>query len=319
LTDKLLRASDVVLKDCMAVKPGETVLIIVDAPKKAIGEALFLRAKEIPAEAMLLEMLPRENHGVEPPQAVAEAMKAADVVIIPTSKSLSHTYARREANDRGARIATMPDITVEMMERTLASGYTEIAGRVLHYANLLSQADQVQITTPAGTDLSFSMAGRPGHADTGLVHSPGDFSNLPAGEAFGAPVEGTASGRLVVDGSMASIGRITSPIVMEVEDGYVVSVNGEAEAEKLEAILARYGRDARNIAELGIGLNDFAQLTGNALEDEKVLGTVHVALGDNSTFGGTVSVPSHLDGILLKPTLTIDGTVIIEEGRLMPN
>lgn len=316
MRDKLRRAAKVVLQDCMAVKPGETVLIIVDAPKKEIGEVLFSQAQQMQGEALLLEMLPRENHGVEPPRAVAEAMKIADVIVVPTSKSLSHTNARREANESGARIATMPDITVEMMERTLASGYGEIAGRCIYYANLLSGANQVEIMTPAGTDLSFSLEGRPGHADTGLVHSPGDFSNLPAGEAFVAPVEGTAKGKLVVDGSMAGIGRINSPIEMEVEDGYVTSITGGVEAENLEAILDKYGYEARNIAELGIGLNDLAQLTGSPLEDEKMLGTVHIALGDNSTFGGTVSVPSHLDGILLQPTVTIDGKIVIEDGQL---
>jgi len=316
--EKLRQAAKVVLRECMAVKPGETVLIIVDAPKKEIGEVLFAEASLMGAETLLTEILPRENHGVEPPKAVAEAMKYTDVIIIPTSKSLSHTNARREANDRGARIATMPDITVDMMVRTLSAGYSEIANRCIYYADLLSKAEQVHLTTPAGTDLSFSVKGRAGHADTGLVHSPGDFSNLPAGEAFCAPVEGTANGKLVVDGTMAGIGRITSPIEMEVEEGFVTSITGGPQAEELESIITKYGRDARNIAELGIGLNDLARIIGYPLEDEKVLGTVHVAIGDNSTFGGTVSVPSHLDGILLKPTLRLDGRVVIDNGNLVP-
>lgn len=315
--EKLQQAAGVVLRDCMAVKPGETVLIIVDAPKREIGRVLYDQAEEMGAEALLMEMLPRENHGVEPPQAVAEAMKVADVIIIPTSKSLSHTDARRNANERGARIATMPDITAEMMARTLASGYSEIAGRCLHYADVLSQGQEVHLVTPAGTDLSFSIKDRKAFPDTGLVHSPGDFSNLPAGEAYIAPVEGTAKGKLVVDGTMTGAGRLNSPIVMEVKEGFVTAVTGGQEAEQLETIISRYGREGRNIAELGIGLNDQARITGHPLEDEKVLGTVHVALGDNSTFGGTVSVPSHLDGILLQPTLTVDGREVIKAGKLV--
>ena len=315
--DKLRLAAGVVLKDCMAVKEGERVLIIIDGPKREIGEVLFEQASKLQAEALLMEMLPRDNHGVEPPEAVAEAMKHADVIVIPTSKSLSHTCARREANERGARIATMPDITVEMMGRTLSAGYSQIAQRCLHYAGLLTEADEVKISTPAGTDLAFSLKGRKGLADTGLVHAPGEFSNLPAGEAYAAPLEGTANGKLVVDGSMAGIGKLKDPITMTVKDGFVTQVTGGPDGEKLEAIMDRYGREARNIAELGIGLNELAQLTGSPLEDEKVLGTVHVGIGDNSNFGGTVSVPSHLDGILLSPTLTVDGRVLIDNGKLV--
>ena len=315
--EKLQQAARVVLEDCMGVKKGESVLIIVDTPKKEIGDVLFEQASKMQAEPLLLEMLPRENHGVEPPEAVARAMKHADVIIIPTSKSLSHTNARREANEKGARIATMPDITVEMMSRTLSGSYVDIADRCRRYADMITAAEEAHITTPAGTDLHLKLTGRMGLADTGLVHSPGAFSNLPAGEAYIAPLEGTASGRLVVDGSMAGIGRVETPIVMTVEQGFVTEVTGGPDAVKLKELLEKYGHDARNIAELGIGLNERAQLSGSPLEDEKVLGTVHIGIGDNSTFGGKVSVPSHLDGIMLKPTLTLDGKIVIEGGRLI--
>lgn len=315
--ENLRQAARVVLEECMGVKQGETVLIIVDGPKREIGQVLYTQASEMQAEALLMEMLPRENHGMEPPEAVGEAMKYANVILIPTSKSLSHTCARRQANERGARIATMPDITVEIMARTLSAGYSEIAETCLRYARMLTDGENAHISTPAGTDLSLSLKGRSGLADTGMVRSPGEFSNLPAGEAYVAPLEGTAWGKLVVDGSMAGIGKVNSPITMEVKEGFVVSVSGGPEAEKLEGIMDKYGREARNIAELGIGLNPLAQLTGSPLEDEKVLGTVHIGMGDNSNFGGTVSVSSHLDGIFLKPTLTVDGTVIIHNGRLV--
>ncbi|HHX95056.1 MAG TPA: aminopeptidase [Clostridia bacterium] len=315
--EKLQQAARVVLEDCMGVKQGETVLIIVDTLKKEIGDVLFEQASKMQAEPLLLEMLPRENHGVEPPEAVARAMKHADVIIIPTSKSLSHTNARREANEKGARIATMPDITVEMMSRTLSGSYADIADRCCRFADMITAAEEAHITTPAGTDLHLKLTGRKGLPDTGLVHSPGEFSNLPAGEAYIAPLEGTASGRLVVDGSMAGIGRLETPIVMTVEKGFVTEITGGSDAVKLNELMDRYGHDARNIAELGIGLNERAQLSGSPLEDEKVLGTVHIGIGDNSTFGGKVSVPSHLDGIMLKPTLTLDGKTVIEGGRLL--
>jgi len=82
-------------------------------------------------------------------------------------------------------------------------------------------------------------------------------------------------------------------------------------------ILNKYGKKAKNIAEFGIGTNDQAIITGFTLEDEKVMGTVHIAVGDNSSFGGKVEVNSHLDGIINKPILFIDGEKIIYSGKLL--
>jgi leucyl aminopeptidase (aminopeptidase T) len=128
-------------------------------------------------------------------------------------------------------------------------------------------------------------------------------------------VEGTARGTLVIDGAISGIGVLDEPLMMEVEHGVVVSTSGK-NSKALEEIFAKYGPKARNIAELGIGTNPKAKLTGVVLEDEKVLGTIHIALGNNSNFGGTVQVASHLDGMVTKPTVVIDEKVILEEGVL---
>lgn len=313
----LAQAARVVLAGCLGVKAREKVLVVVDEPLRSIGEALYAQARELETEAVLLEMLPRRSNGEEPPAMVAQAMLVADAVVLATSKSLSHTKARKEANNRGARVASMPGITEEAMARTLQGVDEGLKARARRYAELLTEAGEVRLTTPAGTDLTFSIAGRPATADGGDLSAPGAFGNLPAGEAFVAPVEGTAQGLLVIDGSMAGIGLVSEPIRLEVEKGLAVRITGGPEAAKLEELIAPFGEKARNIAELGIGLNEFARITGLVLEDEKALGTVHIALGDNSTFGGVVEVPSHLDGVLLEPTLWLDGRKIIEAGKLL--
>jgi|LSQX01.3.fsa_nt_gb leucyl aminopeptidase (aminopeptidase T) len=313
----LTKSARTVLVDCLGAKKAENVLIVVDEPLRDIGQALLIQGRELETEAVLLEMLPRQSNGEEPPPMVAKAMLEAQVIILATSKSLSHTRARKEANRRGARVASMPGLTAPVMARTLSGGYGELEARCRKYARFLTEAAQVRLTTPAGTDLTFSLQGREAFADSGMLQAPGSFGNLPAGEAFIAPLEGTAAGTLVVDGSMAGIGLIQSPIVMKVEKGLVVEIEGGQEADRLKELVDRFGPAARNIAELGIGLNDQAVLSGIVLEDEKVLGTVHVALGDNSTIGGTVEVPSHLDGVLLQPSLWLDGRKILEKGNLL--
>ncbi|MBZ4688516.1 MAG: aminopeptidase [Clostridia bacterium] len=304
------------LKNCMAVKEGEEVVVVVDSPLKKIGENFLEAAKELKSEAVLVEFMPRENNGEEPPPAVAGAMKNGDVLMLITSRSLSHTKARHAACKAGARVASMPMVTEDMIKRTLALDYAEMKETCDRYADFLTGANEVHLTTPAGTDLTFSIAGREGQSDSGILHNKGDFGNLPAGEAFIAPVEGSAKGTIVIDGSMAGVGLVDEPIKIKVKNGLAIEITGGESAKKLSAIVEKYGEKARNIAELGIGVNPQAKLTGFTLEDEKIAGSCHIALGDNSTFGGNVSVDSHLDGVILKPTLVIDGKKLIDSGKL---
>lgn len=315
MTSPLEKSANIAIRQCLDVKPQETVLVIADEPTRDVGRALWGKAVEVGAEALYLEMTPRKNDGVEPPPAVAAAMLQADVILGATACSITHTRARQAATARGARIATLPGITEDIMQRALNADYHVIAKRSEKLAQILTAGKTVRITTPAGTDLTLSIAGRLGNADTGIIHAAGGVSNLPAGEAYIAPVEGTASGVIVIDGALAGIGVLETAVKLTVEQGYVTEIVGGAETAKLEAMLADYGQQARNIAELGIGTNDRAILSGRVIEDEKVMGTVHLALGNNVNFGGNTQVPLHLDGILLNPTLTIDGQVIIRHGK----
>jgi len=316
--DSIKEAAMNTMAGCMAVKKGESVLVICDEPERKIGAALWEAAKGLGAEAMLLEIIPRSGNGEEPPASVAVFMKTVDVLLCPTSKSLTHTDARRAACKAGARAATLPGITEDCMIRCLSADYNKIAELSKRVATVLSAGTRARVTSPAGTNVSFSIEGRSAHADTGLVHQPGDISNLPAGEAYLAPVEGTANGTVVFEAAVAGLGKLGSEkIHIKIEDGYAAEITGGKQASRLESILEPHGKDAYNLAELGVGTNDKAQITGLILEDEKILGTVHLALGDNKSMGGSIGVPSHIDGLILEPTVWIDDKLIMEEGRLL--
>ncbi len=308
-------AATIAVMGCMGAKPGESMLIIVDEGTRRIGSALFDAGRSAGLEAMLVEMLPRTRNGEEPPRGIAEIMKHVDIVLAPTSKSLSHTVAREEASRAGVRCATLPGITDDCMARCLAADYAAVAARSRKYADILTRGSNVRITNADGTDLLLVIEGRRGEPDTGILHERGAFGNLPAGEAYIAPLEGKASGVFVADGAMAGREYVGDKICIEVEGGYAVAIEGGEAAKALETIIAPLGMAARNIAELGIGTNEMAVLTGSVLEDEKVMGTIHIAIGDNSHMGGVVSVPSHLDGIVLAPTVVVDGVTIMESGK----
>ena len=311
----LMRGARIAVETCMAVKSDEEVLVVTDTGKTRIAEALAYASRAVGAEVSTIVMLPRERSGVEPPEAVAKAMLGADVVFIPTTHSLSHTEARRRASKAGARIASMPGITEDMMSTgAMTADYERVAALTEAVARALEGGQEVHITTPSGTDLRMSIEGRGVLRDTGLYHKPGDFGNLPAGEACLAPVEGTTEGVLVID-RMGS--TVVQPLKVKVENGRAVDFEGP-DAQKLLDRLRSADENAFNIAELGIGTNPKARFRGVVLEDEKILGTVHIAFGDNRSFpGGRVASSIHVDGILFKPTLVVDGRKIMEDGRLL--
>jgi aminopeptidase len=173
------------------------------------------------------------------------------------------------------------------------------------------------VTAPAGTDVTLPIEGREAHASSGLFREKGLWGNLPTGEAYLAPVEGVSNGIVVVDGSMASVGMVDQPIRITVKDGYATDIVGGASARRLVELLEPHGKDARTVAEFGVGTNDRAILTGVILEDEKVMGTIHIAFGDNKSMGGSVRVASHLDGLIKQPTVWFDARKVMEGGRLL--
>ena len=269
-------------------------------------------ARALGAEALLLEMSERAGHGAEPPDAVAAALAASDAFVAPTTKSLSHTEARRAASARGVRGASMPGVTVDMLVRTMSCDFAALRRRARALAEILTEGREVRVTSVEGTDLRLLIEGRRGVADDGDISAPGAFGNLPAGEAFVAPIEGSTSGRVTFDGATPALGE---PLAVTIEDGYARAWEGRA-GERFAEMASPHGPQAFAVAELGIGTNDAARLSGVLLEDEKVLGTIHVAFGDNHSFGGSLRVDWHHDFVVLRPHVTVDGRVILSSGRL---
>jgi leucyl aminopeptidase (aminopeptidase T) len=305
-------AVETVINRCLAIKPGEETLVIADSGTRAIGEALRDGAAAVGSDAVLTIMEPREVHGDEPPRSVAAALAACDVYIAPTSKSLSHTVARKRASEAGARGATMPGVTEDMLARVMAVDFDAMAARSNALARLMTEATTAHLSCPRGSDCTLDLTGRQGIPDDGVLTEPGAFGNLPCGEGFIAPLGG--EGQIVVAGTLAALGIAADPIALSVEGGRLVAADGGRGPELL-ALLRAAGELGTNLAELGVGTNDRAKLTGSVLEDEKILGTVHVAFGASAGIGGTVSVPIHLDVVVLDPTLDVDGRRVIDRGR----
>ena len=303
------------IRDCLDLSPSEEMLVICNPATEELGALLRIHAQGEGGEATLAVISERESHAAEPPRAVAAAMLSVDIVVAPTIQSLSHTEARRAATEAGVRIASMPGVTDEMLARVMDADLRQLRKRGASIGRALGAAAEARITCPNGSDLRLGLEERTAIVDAGALNMRGAFGNIPCGEAFIAPVEGTAEGTLAIDGSIAAIGKLDEPVELTVRGGHLVNASG-AEGERLMALLTEHGPDGTNLAELGIGTNESAVLTGNLLEDEKILGTAHVAFGASAAIGGTVQVPVHLDCVLLQPTVEVDGAPIVEAGEL---
>jgi leucyl aminopeptidase (aminopeptidase T) len=308
MTDTLRAPAETAVRKCMRLQAGESCLIVTDDKRKAIGEALYEVAAERTDDALLMQYPPGDQHGEEPPQQVAAAMRTHDVVLAPTTKSLSHTKARSEANAAGARVATLPGITEAVFVTGLDANYSDIKKHCQRIHSAVSGAEHVRVQTDRGTDIVFRPGDREWRQDTGIVHEAGEMSNLPAGEVFLSPE--TADGTFVVDGTMMPHGLLDDgqTLDFEVEDGQVVEIGDDAVREEIEAAAESVGDAASNLAELGIGTNvGVTDLVGSVLLDEKAAGTVHIAIGDDHAIGGDVEAPIHLDGVLRDPTVYVEG------------
>ena len=303
------------LLDCMALKKSETVLVVTDDDTIDVGLALYQAAQMYGRSAQLITMRPAKVNGEEPPAPIAQLMSLYDVVLCPTKMSLTHTDARRDACKTGTRIATLPGISKDVFLRTLQADYNKIAERTIKMKKLLDKASIAHITTQLGTDLKLPIQQFSAIASTGLILEKGKGGNLPSGEAFMAPDEGKTSGQLVVDASIAGTGKLQNPIIIDIENGSAIKFRGGQEADQFEKMLGEYGAPAFNVAELGVGSNEAAIITGNILEDEKVFGTIHIAFGNNIGMGGTNNVSIHCDGVVTKPDMWLDEKQIIKNGK----
>jgi leucyl aminopeptidase (aminopeptidase T) len=302
--------AETIVNQCLKIQKDDEVLVLNDGNDQDLIDSLLEVLEEKGSEYELLVYEELENHGEEPPAEVAERMKEVDVVIAPTKKSLSHTNARTEACENGTRVTTLPGITKEIWNTSLQADYQRVAEISEKVYSMLEDTDEVRITTPSGTDLRFSIDIEHFHTDTGLIHNPGEFGNLPAGEADGGITD--AEGTLVTDHfPFAEEGT-----EIEIQDNRAVAVKEENESELSEAFENIEG--ARTVAEFGFGTNPEATLIGNILQDEKVLGTVHIAFGDNTSYiQEEKSNPCniHWDTICDSPTVYFDDRKVLDNGE----
>lgn len=309
----LERAARTAIEQCLNVTEDDHLAVVTDHARTEVGDACYRVGREVAGAVTRVTYPPGDNHSEEPPEVVARALCDADAFLAPTTKSITHTEARTAAMAAESRGATLPGITPAVFAAGMDSDYTRVEENSNAVYDSLSGADEIRVTTPSGTDITFDTGERSWHPETGLARLPGSFTNLPAGEVYISPA--SAEGVVVVDGTFRPHGRLDAghTVRLEVSDGRVTDIDDEAVAEMLAEAAA--GADdpesVYNVAELGIGTNPgMDDLHGHVLIDEKMLGTVHIAVGHDASIGGDVTAPIHEDSIVTDPTIYADGAEV---------
>jgi leucyl aminopeptidase (aminopeptidase T) len=321
---ELIRSVRLITDVCIDVRPGETVLCIAD--REEYREILALVAAECRArgaEVAVVLIEPRKHHHHEPPEPIALAMEKADVVIPMTYGGLVHTEARKRAIAAGAKYALMSDMTKEylMAFDLTREDLLKVRSQTEELVQRLTGADSAHLTTQAGTDIVMSLKGRKG---VGLVPfgAKGTFFGVPGyAEAACPPVEDSAEGIVVIDGTMIGTEELEAlveePFEIRFKKGQIENISGGKDARKLENLLRTLEEQARTFSELGINSNFMIpkKLWGSRM-DMAVGGHVHIALGRNDHIGGASKADSHLDLLVTYATLRLDADLILQDGIL---
>ena len=314
-----MKGARILVDNCGVVGIGEKVVIATDTDKLQIADIIAKACIERGAEPITLSMIPRKNHGEEPPIPFAATLREADVVFAVTSFSLFHTNARSEACKKGVRWVNLPDFSMQMLrEGGLFVDFHKQRVKAEKIGQILSSGSSVRVITDKGTNIQFSIAGRDAIVESGISDKPGMVNSPPDIECSIAPLEGTAKGKILIDGSIVlpGLGPLKENVILRILGGSVTEIEGSEEAILFKKILkSAQEKEVYNIGEFGIGLNPKCKICGSMLEDEGVYGTIHFGIGDNHTMGGYVEASMHTDVVVKNPTVFIDEKMVIKSGK----
>ena len=324
-SEAMLSTARSVIRTCLQVRREEDVLVITDPDTADVGQALYQEASRVTDRILLVMMPPTQKTGKDPPLPVSDIMRKNRVIIIATKDSMTHTRARAAATREGARIVSMPGIgSIAFESGGMTADYNALQREISGMGSVFRRKRRVSVKSEAGTDVEFVTGDRWILEDTGICNRPGQIANLPAGKVFVLPKEGSMNGTIVIDGSWE--GRVLEEtLTFKVEDGAVVDVSGGEIADEIVSVfdVARLGlRSSKRdqlwtVAEFGFGMNPKAtELVGNKVEDLVVRGSSYFGFGDNTHIGGTARVGIHLRGSLIDPEVSLEGSVIVSDGKI---
>ena len=312
---------DGLLDQCLGVRHGEQVVLLTDGGTDDGVVSRLLEAVAARDGIPLVARMPAPHlPGAEPPGAVAAMMLEAGAVIELTSLFIGSSLARRNATGRGVRYLAMPGVRVETFRPggPLDVDFERLRADAERVGRAWGSAREFRLTSRGGTDLRGSVEGRPGRVLHGMAREPGAYMAPPDIESGTAPVEGTASGTVVIDGDLLFMGPgpLADAVALHIEDGRMVGIEG-AERARLTSMLERCADERMaNLAEVSVAFNPAGTICSVPMETESARGTAHIALGNSIAYGGEVNAVAHLDCVMRDATLELDGRAVMIEGAV---
>ncbi len=348
---KLNHAAEVAMTEVLDLKKGEEVLIVTNFEGDVfqIAKELYEVTRKLGGKPVMVVQPMKTIYDFAERAQLAAMRSEPDICLALTAgkqgkdpygqnigyvgkdgKKHDHIYRLLMDGNKSMRGFWSPSVTVDMFERCVPIDYQAMRSNSAKLVSAFDGKKRVQVKAPAGTDITFSIEGRTAKADDGDFRTGGKGGNLPCGEAYISPAVGSAHGTIVFDGTVDLVPKAAipkTPVKVVYTDGYVSKVSGGKEAkdllkviEKGEQMARERGlkaeeKNARHLGELGVGINYAAKMTANMLEDEKVGGTVHFAIGMN--YDNDANALIHQDCLVKRPSMWIDDKQIMKDGKLL--
>ncbi len=314
---KLKRAINTLLKDYLSLNDEESILIISDNKKQELSLLIFELAKKITGDVYYLE-LGNTSDKEHLPNIILEAAKAVDTIMVVADIPMYQSRMLREISSLGIRVAILPQISEDGLSRSMQAEIDEIVKHAQLFETKLKSTSIIRIESKNGTDISLPIKNRDVFTDTGILTKIGETGIVPSSKVFVSPWDEKSNGVVVFDGYIDQIGLLKNAVTVQIEDGIATKITGEGDEAKLLAkILNKYGEEARNLAEFGLGINPKAIVSNDFIESESALGTCFIAFGNNQRLGGNVDLPLRLSCIIEKPSVLLDDENYITNGKLM--
>ncbi|ATW28556.1 hypothetical protein DCMF_11685 [Candidatus Formimonas warabiya] len=319
---ELAKGAMTLVKDIMLVKPGENVAVTVDtATDKRVAYAIANAVFALGAMPVLIQHPVQKEAFTQPPAPVAGGVAQADVWIELAYQTIMHSPAFRTAMESGARYTCLTGMDVEMLVNTIAQVDCETVIEFGEYlVRVLEQADEIMVRSKKGTDLRACKKDRY-VKHSGQKATKKGFPVMLCGQVTVCPVEETIEGSLVFDGALfppAELGLLDEEIRLQFRKGRITEISGGPSARIFKNWLdAFHDPNMYRLAHYSLGFNPgVTRPTGRIVEDERVFGCIEFGIGSQGkSLGGSFwTAASHTDGIVLHPTIILDGKVFEEDG-----
>ena len=311
IINKSITAASGALKFLFNIQQDDNILILTDTHSLTVANAFRLASVKMGCSVEIFEIKNRARPFSEIPAELEKLLSGKTIVLniiraYPEEIAFRIKWIFKVEENKLIKMGHMPGITKEMMLNSVNVDFGKMKTLASRLVGRFKDAVQVHITTDDGTDVFLGVAGRRLIDDVGA--GPGEMCNIPCGEVYCAPIETEADGLIVFDASIGDIGVLVHPLKVYVSKGSITKFESEdTELVKRISELTNIDQDAMVIGELGIGINPGARITGNMLEDEKSLGTAHIAFGNNADFpgGGNNHSKIHRDFLFFNPTIEV--------------